>query len=489
MTTIVEHSADTADPLRPRTALYIDGHWRSSIDGETITVDNPTTGEPLTTIVLAGQADALAAVSAAQVALSTGPWSRLTPTERGAKLLAFADAMERRTEEFLDVAVADFGVPRIFAGYAHQCAVMLFRDYAAMADSLVLSEVRSGPGFRTVIRREPSGVVLAIVPFNAPTALFAVKVAPALLAGCSVIVKASPETALASYLLAEVAAEVGLPAGVLNILPAERQVGEALVAHPAVNHVSFTGSTASGIRVMQSAATHMARVTLELGGKSAAVLLDDADPAAVLPLLAGLSLGQSGQVCTAYTRILVSEAMHDTWAALLSQTFNSLPMGDPATDGIIIGPLVSADAVDRADRYVREAVEAGATVLTGGVRPDGKGYYYPPTLLDGVSPDAKVAREEVFGPVISLITYRDVDDAVAIANGTPFGLAAGVFGSDQRTLDDLAARLEAGVVSVNSTGTAMNQPFGGYGMSGVGREGGREGLEEFFEIKQVSLPA
>lgn len=487
MTTIDAVPPAAPAHLSARTQIYVGGRWNEPIDGETIDVDDPTTGERLTTVVLAGPADAEAAVAAARRSFDEGTWRTLPIAERGELLGRVADVLERRTEEFLDISVADFGVPRAFAAYAHMFTVQVVRDYAAMAADVVLSEERTGPGYRTVVRREPTGVVVAIVPFNAPTPLAAVKVAPALLAGCSVVMKASPETPLASYLLAEAFDEAGLPAGVISVLPAGRDVGQALVADRRVDHVSFTGSTTSGVAVMKSAADHVAGVTLELGGKSAAIVLDDADPAATVPMLLGHSLGQSGQVCTAYTRILVSEAQHDLWAGALAQAFASVPVGDPAADGTFIGPLVSADAVDRSDRYVRKAVEEGATVLAGGKRPDRPGFFYEPTLLDGVRPDATVACEEVFGPVISLITYRDVDDAVAIANGTDFGLGAGVFGPDDEVALQVAERIAAGAITVNAPGTTMVQPFGGYKSSGIGREGGREGLEAFFEVKQIAF--
>jgi aldehyde dehydrogenase (NAD+) len=259
------------------------------------------------------------------------------------------------------------------------------------------------------------------------------------------------------------------------------------VADHRVNHVSFTGHTTSGIAVMRSAADHVAGVTLELGGRSAAVVMDGADPKAVVPMLLGHALGQSGQVCTAYARILVSEAHHDLWAEALSQAFGSVPVGDPAVEGTFIGPLVPADAVDRCDRYVRQGVEQGATVLAGGTRPERLSFFYAPTLIDLVRPDATVAREEIFGPVIYLITYRDHDDA--IANSTDFGLGAGVFGPDDEAALQVAERIDAGAMTVNAPGTTMLQPFGGYKTSGIGREGGREGLESFFEVKQIAFAA
>jgi aldehyde dehydrogenase (NAD+) len=474
--------------LAPRTTIYVGGRWVEPIDGQRIGVDDPTRGEPFTSVVLAGPADADAAVTTARESFDEGSWRGLSPAERGEVLRKVGDVLQRRTEEFLDIAVTDFGLPRAFAAYAHSFSVGIFHDYARMAESLELVEERTGPGYRTLVRREPTGVVVAIVPFNAPTPLAAVKVAPALLAGCSVVMKASPETPLASYLLAEAFEEAGVPAGVLSILPAGREVGERLVADPRVDHVSFTGSTASGRNVMRSAADHIAGVTLELGGKSAAVVMEDADPASTIPMLIGHGLGQSGQVCTAYTRILVSEAQHDEWASALAEAFRAVPMGNPAVEGTFVGPLISADAVARSDRYVRTAVAEGATVLAGGEVPDRPGFFYPATLLDGVAPDATVACEEVFGPVICLLTYRDLDHAVEIANSTPFGLGAGVFGTDEPAMVELAERLDAGAISVGTPGTTMLQPFGGYKQSGIGREGGREGLEAFLEVKQMALP-
>ncbi|MDH3008764.1 MULTISPECIES: aldehyde dehydrogenase family protein [Gordonia] len=490
MTSTLEPTS--AGPVADKAAIYLAGRWQEPVAGEQITVVNPATGSPVAKLAAAGIDEADRAVVAAREALDSGVWADRDATERAATLVAIADALDARTDSLVSVLIADLGLPRSFAEFVNQTAAQIWRDVADLATELRTEEVRTGAGYKTLIRREPVGVVAAIVPFNAPTALAAAKIAPALLAGCSVVVKADPYTPLASYILAEVFDEVGLPPGVISVLPAGREVGAHLVAHPGVDFVSFTGSTVSGRAVMKSAADHMARMTLELGGKSAAVILDDADPAAVLPMLVPLALGQSSQVCTALTRLLVSEENHDMWAELLAGAFASLPVGDPASPDTVIGPLVNADAVTRCERFVAEAVEEGATVLTGGERLSlpgmENGYFFAPTLLDGVRPDSTVAQNEVFGPVISLITYTDVDDAVRIANGTDFGLAAAVFGTDVDRALGLADRLDAGVVAVNTPGTAMAQPFGGYKQSGIGREGGPEGLDHFFEVKQIRVP-
>ncbi|AFR49486.1 aldehyde dehydrogenase family protein [Gordonia sp. KTR9] len=485
-------STPTANPIKDRDAIYVAGQWQKPAGGEQITVVDPTTGTSIATLAAAGVDDVDRAVLSAREALDSAVWSGRAPDERAATLVAIAEALDARSEAFLSILVADLGLPRSFAEFVNQTVSQIWRDVADLAAELKTEETRTGAGYKTVIRREPVGVVAAIVPFNAPTALAAAKIAPALLAGCSIVVKADPSTPLASYLLAEVFDEVGLPPGVISVLPAGREVGAHLVAHPGVDFVSFTGSTASGRAVMKSAADHMARMTLELGGKSAAVILDDADPAAVLPLLIPLALGQSGQVCTALTRLLVPEDRLDLWSELLAGAFASLPVGNPAAAETVIGPLVNEDAVARCERFVAAAVDTGARVLAGGERLSlpgmENGYFFAPTLLGDVAPDSAVAQDEVFGPVISLITYRDVDDAVRIANGTDFGLAAAVFGTDLEHALAVADRLDAGVVAVNSPGTAMAQPFGGYKQSGIGREGGPEGLDHFFEVKQIRVP-
>ncbi|MGW4338452.1 aldehyde dehydrogenase family protein [Rhodococcus koreensis] len=490
MTSVLNTGAHT--PLGDKDTIYLAGEWRVPASGAPITVIDPTTGRVLATLAGAGLDDADLAVAAGREALTSGVWNGLAPAERAAKLFEIADRLEARGDDLLAVLVADLGLPRAFARFVNSTTVQVWRDVATLGADLTTEEVRIGPGYRTLIRREAVGVVAAIVPFNAPTALAAAKIAPALLAGCSVVVKADPLTPMASYILAEVFDEVRLPPGVISVLPAGREVGEHLVAHPGVDLVSFTGSTTSGKAVMRSAADHVTRLTLELGGKSPAVILDDADPADVLPQLVPLALGQSGQVCTALTRILVPEAQHALWAGALTQAFESLPIGNPDRDDTVIGPLVNEEAVARSARFVTAARDEGATVLTGGTRVElpeaAGGFFFAPTLLDDVRPDHTVAQQEVFGPVISLISYRDDSDAVNIANATPFGLGAAVFGRDTERALKVAGGIDSGVVAVNTPGTAMAQPFGGYKQSGLGREGGPEGLDHFFEVKQVRLP-
>jgi acyl-CoA reductase-like NAD-dependent aldehyde dehydrogenase len=316
-----------------------------------------------------------------------------------------------------------------------------------------------------------------------------VKITPALLAGCPVIVKVSPESPLVSFPLAQAFEAAGLPEGVVSFLPGGRELGQHLVAHPGVRHVSFTGSTASGQAVMRSAADNMTRLTLELGGKSAAIVLDDMDPADFMPQVLPSCLGQSGQVCTTQSRILVPRRRHAEFRDALADFFSSLPVGDPSDPSTMIGPLVSRAQLERTEGYVQIARDGGGTIIVGGKRPAGldRGYFYEPTLVDGVTNDMRIAREEVFGPVISLLTYDSDDEAVRIANDTEFGLGNGVHTGDVERGIAVARRLQSGTVSINDSGCVMTEPWGGAKKSGLGREGGLEGIEAYLEYKQIQL--
>ncbi|ORA26276.1 aldehyde dehydrogenase family protein [Mycobacterium aquaticum] len=468
--------------------LYIAGDWKP---GHRATVDviNPATEELLATVPLAGAADADTAVSAAVAVHESGGWARRSFAERADALDAIADGIESRQAEFDRYYIEDLGGLATFAPMLSTISIAVFRDAARLAREMSDEpEVRTGSGAKVAIRRTPVGPVLAIVPFNGPLLLAAVKVSSALAAGCPVILRADVLTPMVSFLLAEVLTELELPPGLISIFPADVDISRQLVAHPGIAHISFTGSTAVGKEIMRAAAQNMTRLTLELGGKSAAIVLDDIDPTGVSMFYPGC-LAQTGQVCTTYSRILVPSSRLEDWTTAFGDYFSSLVIGPPGNAATMIGPLASAAQRDRVERYVALAREEG-TVITGGRRPPqfDRGFWYEPTLVAGVLPDARVAQEEVFGPVIVLLPYNDVDQAIQIANGTGYGLAGGVFTGDIARGEQVASRLHAGVTNINNFGATFLEPLGGFGQSGMGREGGVEGIQALMEITQLQYP-
>lgn len=470
--------------------LLLGGEWVASSGNDWIEVENPATEEILGAIPQATADDADRAVAAATRAFEEGPWRRMTPAERAEVLARVADGIRARSGEFADLYTRDQGGLAAFAPYVGHIAATIASNFVGHGRTLSLvPEDRNTPAGRALIFREPVGPVAAIVPWNAPLILTMVKVAPALIAGCPVVVKVSPESPLVSFPLAEVFEAAGFPAGVVNFLPGGRELGQRIVAHPGIRHVSFTGSTASGQTVMRSAADNLTRLTLELGGKSAAIVLDDMEPEDFLPQVLPACLGQSGQVCTTQSRILVPKSNHARFRDSLADFFRSLPVGDPSDPSTMIGPLVSRAQLERAERYVQVAKDDGGVLVTGGRRPAhlDRGYFYEPTLVDGVTNDMRIAREEVFGPVISLLTYESDDEAVRIANDTEFGLGNGVHTKDVERGIALAKRLQSGTVSINDSGCVMTEPWGGMKKSGLGREGGVEGIEAYLEHRQIQL--
>jgi len=475
-------------PLRDQ--LFIGAEWRTAEASEWIEVENPATEEPIGRIPHASDAEADAAVAAAARAFAEGPWPRMPMAERADVLERVKDGLLARAEDIARLYIEDQGGTAAFAPYTAGYIATIMSDFIERARAFDESpEDRRSPYGHAIVLREPVGPVAAIVPWNAPLILAVIKIVPALLAGCPVVMKVSPETPLASFVLAEACAEAGFPEGVISLLPGGRELGARLVADPAIRHVSFTGSTASGQAVMRAAADNMTRLTLELGGKSAAIVLDDIDPVDYLPKVFPASLLQCGQVCTTQSRILVPRRRHTEYRDALADLFRSLKVGDPTDPETLLGPLVSRAQRERTEGFVEIARGEGAEIVTGGRRPADlpRGYYYEPTLVDGVTNDMRIAREEVFGPVISLLTYEDDADAVRIANDSEFGLGNGVFTKDIDRAVAMARRLESGTVSVNSFACIMTEPWGGFKKSGLGREGGREGIEAFLEYKQIQL--
>src|ERR1700729_1522342 len=438
---------------------------------------SPASLEVVGRVPRATKDDADRAVGAARAAFDRGPWPGLPAGERLGILRALADAIEARTDQFADVLCAEQGLPRrgLPAGQISK-AVATLRAGADIASDYPWTGTRRGTGSRTLrVRRVPVGVVVAIVPWNAPLFVAAMKLAPALAAGNTMVLKPPPETPLHTYLLAEAAIEAGVPDGVLSILPAGADVSELLVRDPRVDKVSFTGSTAVGRQVGAICGANLTRCTLELGGKSAAVVLDDFElTEKSARLLVTGAMVNAGQVCAAQTRILVPAARHDEIVGALAEATRALRVGDPMSATTDIGPLISGRQRDRVERYIRLGVEEGARLVTGGGRPDIEpGWYVQPTLFADVDNAMTIAREEIFGPVAAVIPYHDEAEAVALANDSEYGLAGAVWTADTSRGEAVAARIRAGSGAGESPGALdAHGPFGGVKNSGLGRGGG-----------------
>ncbi|MGA6168026.1 aldehyde dehydrogenase family protein [Amycolatopsis magusensis] len=467
-----------------RDVIYVDGKWVASAAPETIDVVNPATEAVIDRVPAGSAADVDAAVAAARRAFDS--WSATPAEQRCGYLGQLAAKLEERNRQIAEAITADMGAPvkiaqKVQAGLPAVVA-------ASYRDPAVVPERGEEVG-NSLIVREPIGVVGAITPWNYPLHQIVAKVAPALAAGCTVVLKPSEVAPLAAYLLTEILDEIGLPAGVFNLVSGTGLVvGEAIAAHPGIDMVSFTGSSRAGARVSEVAAGTVKRVALELGGKSPNVILPDADLATAVK--AGLSnvYLNSGQTCTALTRMIVHRDQRDEVVGLLAEGAAKFSVGDPADPATKLGPLVSAAQRDRVRGYIRQGIEEGATLVAGGPdAPEGldQGYYVRPTVFADVTPEMTIAQEEIFGPVLSVLTYETEDEAVAIANNTPYGLAAAVWAGDAEHATAVARRIRAGQVEVNGGAFNPLAPFGGYKQSGNGRELGRFGLEEFLETKAI----
>ncbi|WJV49082.1 aldehyde dehydrogenase [Streptomyces flavofungini] len=472
--------------------LFIGGELVDPLGKDVIEVVSPHTGEVFARVPHASDADVDRAVAVAREAFDEGPWPRMPLAERIEVVERIKDGVGARHDEIARVISSENGTPYTASVMVQALSSMMVWDAAiTIARGFRHEEARDGALGPILVRREPVGVVAAVVPWNVPQFTAAAKLAPALLAGCPVILKTSPEAPLDAYILAEIAAEAGLPKGVLSILPADREVSEYLVAHPGVDKVSFTGSVAAGKRVMEVCAQNLTRVTLELGGKSAAVILPDADLAGAVAGIVPFAWMINGQACVAQTRILLPRSRYDEFADAFATAASALKVGDPMDPETELGPLVAERQQRRSLDYIRIGQEEGAKILAGGGRPAGldRGWYVEPTLFGGVDNSMRIAREEIFGPVICLLPYGDEDEAVAIANDSEYGLSGSVWTADVERGIDVARRVRTGTYSVNSFSLDMLGPFGGYKNSGLGREFGPEGYGEFFEHKMIHLPA
>ena len=473
--------------------LFIGGEWVEPATDEVIEVVSPHTEEPIARVAAAGDEDIDRAVASARAAFDDGPWPRLDPAERIEFVRQLAKIYGERREEMADVITAELGAPTSFTQRA-QVALPWnnMNVLAGIAEAYPWQESRPGAfGADVIVRKEPVGVVAAIVPWNMPQFLIVAKLVPALLAGCTVVVKPAPESPLDALLLAEMLEQVGLPPGVVSVLPAGRDGGAHLVSNPAVDKVSFTGSTAAGRQVALACAANLTKVSLELGGKSAAIALEDADPNAVATAVRISGMGMAGQICNALTRVLVPARRADDFADALGDQMSALKVGDPSDPETQIGPLVAKRQQDRVRGYIDAGVNEGARLVVGGREmPEGieRGWYVRPTVFTDADNTMKIAREEIFGPVLTVVPYDGEEEAVRLANDSEYGLAGAVFTGDAEHGLEVATRVRAGTFGVNG-GYAMDPAasFGGVKGSGYGRELGREGLESFLDIKSISI--
>ncbi|MBP2295757.1 aldehyde dehydrogenase family protein [Azospirillum rugosum] len=473
--------------MRSFDRIYIGGNWTSpAADHPMIDVVNPTTEEVIARIPQCDARDAAAAVDAAADAFEG--WAATPPAERAAYLRKIAAGLKARLEEMAQTITAEMGCPiGLSRAFQAGAQVAAFENYADLAERFEY-EGRIG---HSLVVREPVGVVVAITPWNYPLYQIAGKIGPALAAGCTVVLKPSEVAPLNAFLLAEIIHEAGLPPGVFNLVTGTGPtVGEALVGHPRVDMVSLTGSTLSGRRVSAIAAQSVKKVTLELGGKSASVILDDADLAKAVKGTLANCVSNAGQTCTAHTRMLVPAACYEEVKAMIPALVEGFTVGDPMDAATRIGPLVSATQRDRVRGYIRKGLDSDAELIVGGDEaPAGldRGYYVRPTVFGRVAPDAVIAQEEIFGPVLSIIPYDGEDEAVRIANGTIYGLGGGVWSGDRGHALRIARRLRTGQVDINGAPFNLFAPFGGFHQSGNGRENGAIGLEEFLEYKAIQL--
>ncbi|OLT28041.1 aldehyde dehydrogenase [Actinomadura sp. CNU-125] len=477
--------------MREHDRFFIGGGWAAPAGTGTIEVISPHTEEVIGRVPEGTEADIDAAVAAARRAFDEGPWPRMTPAERAAILGRLSAIYAERQQTMAELVTAEMGSPLGFSIFG-QAAIpqMVLQYYTDLAASYTWEDERQGMLGPVTVTREPVGVVAAIVPWNVPQFTLMLKLAPALIAGCTVVAKPSPETPLDTYLLAEWMLEAGLPDGVVNIVPAGREVGAHLVAHPDVDKVSFTGSTAAGRKIGAVCGEQLKRVTLELGGKSAAIVLEDADLASTVEGFKLASLMNNGQACAAQTRILAPRSRYDEVADALAAMVSGLTVGDPSDFANEVGPLVAQRQQERVEGYIRLGQDEGAKIITGGLnRPHDRGWYVAPTVFGDVRNDMRIAREEIFGPVLALIPYEDEDDAVRIANDSEYGLGGSVWTADPDHGVEVARRIRTGSCGVNMYVLDPNTPFGGYKNSGLGRELGPEGLAAYLEHKSIPRPA
>jgi aldehyde dehydrogenase (NAD+) len=479
------------DWLRHPDRFFVGGQWITPSTDQVIEVVQPATEEIYLRIAAAMEADVDRAVAAAREAFDRGPWPRLTHARRAEVIRALAEAIRARTQEFGHLWTSEVGVLSSISKMFVPAVAAVFDYYAGLAETFEFVErhTPTAGGKAGFLVREPVGVVGAIIPWNGPLPLIAYKIVPALIAGCTIVLKSSPEAPGEAYLLAEIAEEVGLPPGVLNVITADRGPSERLVRNPGIDKITFTGSTATGRRIASILGERIGRYTLELGGKSAAVVLDDYDVSAVAASFAASTPMMTGQVCAALTRVVVSRQRHDELVGALASALRGIVIGDPFDASTGMGPLAMKRQLDRVEGYIAKGRAEGATLASGGGRPAGldRGFFIEPTVFANVDNSCAIAQEEIFGPVLSVIPADSEDQAVEIANATQYGLNATVFTNDPDRAFAVARRLRSGTVGHNAQRVDFGIAFGGFKQSGIGREGGVEGLLPFLETKTIVL--
>lgn len=475
-----------------RDSFFIGNEWVKPSTDRQFTLVNASTEDVIGTVPEAAEADVDKAVAAARTALADGPWARATPTERADVMDRFMAALASRGEAIAAAVSAQNGMPLAVSGPLEgQFTVGIVQYYAQLARTLGQPDVRpSQMGKETLVERAPIGVVAAIVPWNFPVSLALNKIAPAMAAGCTVVIKPSPGTVLDSYLLAEAALEAGVPAGVLNWIAADRDVGAYLVAHPGVDKVAFTGSTGAGRIVARTCGELLRPVSLELGGKSAAILLEDADIGTFLQGVPSACMLNSGQACFNGTRILAPRSRYAEVVDALAGFVSSLNVGDALDPATHVGPMASAVHRDRVESYIAIG-KSEARLAAGGGRPQGsnRGWFVEPTVFADVRNDHRIAREEIFGPVLAVIPYEGEDEAVRIANDSEYGLGGSVWSADSSHALDVARKVVSGTVGVNGYMPSLGAPFGGVKASGLGREFGPEAIGSYQQVKSIYVMA
>ena len=473
--------------------LVIDGGRAAASDGGTFEVCDPSSGGLLATVSKATKDDVDRAVGAAQRALDSKAWGGAMPAERGRVLFRIAQTLRDRAEELATLESRDNGKPLRQSRTDLQVAARYFEFFAGIADKIMGNTIPLGPGFLDYTVREPIGVSAQIIPWNYPIQIGARGVAPALAAGCTVVLKPAEDAPMTALRLGEIALECGLPPGVLNVVPGiGPEAGAALASHPGINQLTFTGSVEVGIAVAKMAADNVVPVVMELGGKSPNIVFADADMDATVQGVANAIFQNAGQTCSAGSRLLVQRTAHDELVARLVDRAKAMRVG-PGVSDPDMGPIISKKQLDTVERYVSIGATEGAAVAIGGGRPSGSdlggGFYFQPTVLDRVSPDMRVAQEEIFGPVLAVIAFDEADEAIEIANRTQYGLVAGIWTRDINKAMTVASRVKAGQVYINTYGAGggVELPFGGYKRSGYGREKGLESLNSYLQLKNVCV--
>ncbi|WP_375476346.1 aldehyde dehydrogenase family protein [uncultured Jatrophihabitans sp.] len=475
-----------------RSEHFIGGKWLPATGTETLEVISPTTEEVVGRVPIATSGEVDAAVAAARSAFDSGPWPRLSLAERAEHLHRLIDALEARREEGLQLQIEEMGATRKFAVENYNSLRPALTTMIEDAAKISYRDVRDGVIGKVVVLREPVGVVAGVTPWNSPIAVVLSKVLPSLLMGCPIIVKPAPEAPLSACVIADAALEAGLPEGTLSIVNGRVNVGAYLVGHPDIDYVTFTGSPGGGRAIGSACADNLRGVTLELGGKSAAVVLPGTDMTPYVSSLVGGSIRNCGQICVSTNRVLVHQDDRDRVVDLLIDRVSSMKVGDPHDPDTDFGPLAAQRQREIVERFIAAGVAEGARIAYGGARPSDqpRGWYVEPTIFVDVDSQMTIAQEEIFGPVLSVISYSDLDEAVAIANDSKYGLGGAVFADDTEQAIAVAARLVTGTVQVNGGPAAGGGgPFAGRKHSGLGVERAVEGLGSFLQFKSVALPA